>query len=681
MLGVSVAKSFTKSAGALAAADRAHVFDFLTKFLENPANPSLNVERVQKAMSSAIWSARITAGLRAIYHQDGSAITLLYAGQHDEAYDWAARRRLEHHPVTGTLQIVETTQEAERRLGEAAAPSQSPALFDSHSDDYLFSLGLPKPWLAVIRKVKTDDDFFSIIESLPEEVGERLLRLAGGELVAPPTPVSPNQPLSANPDNLRRFWVVQDADDLRAILERPLEDWIRFLHPSQQEVAKGSFNGPVKVTGSAGTGKTVVAMHRAAHLAAQGKHVLLTSFVTTLCENIEHNLDILCSERQRQKIVVATLHSQALQLAHKAGFWVNPVDDETVEKLIERFQDSCGARFDKDFLVAEWDGVVGNQGLLSWDEYRDAKRIGRGRGLQVRERKLIWKVFERVFQTLEDKKSAVWPTICRRAQEALASGQIESPYQAVIVDEVQDLKPHELRFLATLAASHPENLMLCGDAGQRIYPGGFSLKSLGIDIRGRSRVLRINYRTTEQIRRFADSLVPNATDDLDGDIEDRRGARSLLHGPAPVLRGFKKPADQITFVLDQLKRLLSEGLAPAEIAIFARSKTRLDPLIDALRPTDIPVHQLSRQSDARAQPGVNLGTMHRAKGLEFKVVFAFDCSEGILPHEAVLQKTRDPADYEAARLRENQLLYVTVTRARDEAYITWTGKPSPFLAP
>jgi len=180
MLGVSVAKSFTKSAGALAAADRAHVFDFLTKFLENPANPSLNVERVQKAMSSAIWSARITAGLRAIYHQDGSAITLLYAGQHDEAYDWAARRRLEHHPVTGTLQIVETTQEAERRLGEAAAPSQSPALFDSHSDDYLFSLGLPKPWLAVIRKVKTDDDFFSIIESLPEEVGERLLRLAGG---------------------------------------------------------------------------------------------------------------------------------------------------------------------------------------------------------------------------------------------------------------------------------------------------------------------------------------------------------------------------------------------------------------------------------------------------------------------------------------------------------------------
>jgi len=143
MPGVSVAKTFSKSAGSLASNDRARVLDFLTKFLENPANPGLSVERVQDAMSADIWSARITGGLRAIYHKDGQQLTLLYAGQHDDAYDWAGRRRLEHHPVTGTLQIVETTEEAEQRLSETDSPSEAPSLFDTHKDDYLVSLGLP----------------------------------------------------------------------------------------------------------------------------------------------------------------------------------------------------------------------------------------------------------------------------------------------------------------------------------------------------------------------------------------------------------------------------------------------------------------------------------------------------------------------------------------------------------
>ena len=679
MVGVSVAKTFTRSAGNLAATDRARVFDFMAKFLDNPASPGLNVERVHRAASSDVWSARITGDLRAIYHKQGDQLTLLYAGQHDESYDWARRRRLEHHPVTGTLQIVETTEEAERLLSPSDESIEDAGLFDTHEDEYLLSLGLPKSWLPVIRKVKTDDHLLTIMESLPEEVAERLFLLAAGELVTPPAPVAPQQPISASPDNLRRFWVVQDAADLRDILDKPLADWVRFLHPSQQDFAKDHFNGPAKVTGSAGTGKTVVAMHRAAHLAAQGKRVLLTTFVKTLCDNIQHNLELLCTPEQRSRITVATVHSQALRLARDAQFSVNPADDQTVVKLIERFRDHYGALFDKDFLLAEWSGVVANQGILSWDEYRDAKRIGRGRGLQVRQRKQIWNVFQRVFESLQEKGLAVWPEICRRAQEALQSGQVESPFDGIIVDEVQDLKPQEIRLLASLAASHPGNLMLVGDAGQRIYPGGFSLKSLGVDVRGRSRILRINYRTTEQIRRFADGIVPEAADNLDGGTEARKGTRSLLRGPEPTTRGFKKASDQVSFVVQQIETLLGQGLHPGEIAVFARSKARYEPLVEALRDKNLPVHELAREDDRESSPGINLGTMHRAKGLEFKVVFAYDCSEGIMPHEHTLQKYRDPADYAAARLREKQLLYVSITRARDEAHITWAGRPSPFL--
>jgi mRNA-degrading endonuclease RelE of RelBE toxin-antitoxin system len=679
MTGINIAKTFTKSAAVLSAGDRARVFDFLTKFLNDPAGPGLSTERVQRARDSNIWSARITAGLRTIYHQAGNVYTLLYAGQHDDAYEWATRRRLERHPVTGTLQIVETTESIQEVLQVSPRSLSLPFLFASHADDYLLSLGVPPDWLPTIRKIVNDDQLLTVVEKLPEEVGERLLRLADGDMVTPPTPIAPSQPLSASPDNLRRFWVVQEAAELRHILEKPIEDWVRFLHPSQRELATGQYNGAVKVTGSAGTGKTVVAMHRARHLADQGKRVLLTSFVTTLCKNIEHNLQFLCTNSQRSLVTVGTVHSQALRLAREVDAQLAPADEDRIAKLIERYQDFGGALFDKEFLLAEWTGVIENRGITCWDEYRDAQRTGRGRGLQVRERRAIWKVFEQVYDDLASKRIAPWPLICRRATGALESGRVESPFDAVVVDEVQDLKPQEIRFLTRLTAQNPGNLMLIGDAGQRIYPGGYSLRSLGIDVRGRSRVLRVNYRTTEQIRRFADQILPNHTDDLDGGMESRKGTRSLLHGPAPTVRGFTAAADQDAFIIEEVGRLLGQGLLPREIAVFARVAARLEPLQAALASAGIPVHLLSRDEDAAQRDGVHFGTMHRAKGLEYKVLFAYDCSEGVVPHMATLRRHKDPADYEAARAREQQLLYVTITRARDEAYITWVGLPSPFL--
>jgi hypothetical protein len=208
-----------------------------------------------------MWSARITQGLRAIIHRAGSRNTLLYAGQHDEAYHWAQRRRLEHHPITGALQIVETTQSAEALLTTPQNLMESRGLFEDFAEDYLLSLGVPQDWLPTLRLVRFEEQVLTVVERLPEEVGERLLALASGEFVTPPTPVSPSRPLTENPDNLRRFWVVQDAEELRDILSRPLSDWVKFLHPSQQRLVTGAFRGAVKVTGAAGTGKTVVALN------------------------------------------------------------------------------------------------------------------------------------------------------------------------------------------------------------------------------------------------------------------------------------------------------------------------------------------------------------------------------------------------------------------------------------
>ncbi len=678
---VGVAQSFFTSADRLESAERARVFDFLAKFYENPAHPSLSLERVVKR-DPKIWSARINQELRAILHRDGETNLLLYAGHHDDAYQWAERRRVENHSVTGALQVIEVAEAVREELpwvGDAAP--RKAGLFRGHTDEYLLSLGVPADWLPVLRSVETDDQLLEVASKLPPDLAERLVRVGSGELITPPAPVSPKTALTADPEAPRRFWVVGSAAELVDLLAKPIEAWARFLHPSQKQLVEGTFKGAVKVTGGAGTGKTVVAMHRARHLARSGQRVLLTSFVHTLCRNIDRNLRVLCNEEERKSITVETVDAAALALVRASGTRVGFATSDDVRAALGASAVYAGALNDRDFLEAEWDRVVAAQGLVTWTEYRDAKRTGRGRALSASERKQAWAAFERAIERLESAGKLPSHILMRRASESLTSGKVASPYDAVIVDELQDLTPAALRFVAALAAKRPDAVMLLGDGGQRIYPGGFSLKALGIDVRGRSRVLRLNYRTTRQIQRAADQILGGTTDDLDGATEDRSGTQSLLSGPPPALRGFKSGDEHDSFIIASIQRLMKEGLAPREVAVFARTGEVVKAIRDCLHRAEIPYEELDRDTDVSAAQGVCLGTMHRAKGLEFKAVIVARCDEGSLPPASILARTKDPSDREAVVALHRQLLYVAVTRARDESIVTWVGKPSPFLAP
>lgn len=686
MSAVSLSKTFSASAAKLTAIERGRILDFLTKFMDDPHAPGLHLEKIDDTKGASVKSARITKELRTILHQEGDQFTLLFAGHHDDAYDWASRRRIEHHPSTGTLQIVESAETVEfPELDQQ--PASETKLFAEHSDDYLLSLGLPQDWLFVLRKIVTEDDLLSVVTKLPEEVAERLLGVAAGELVTPPAPVSKDAPIEQNPDNLRRFWVVETAAELRDVLERPIEDWVRFLHPSQRELVTKEFNGPAKVSGAAGTGKTVVGLHRARSLAAKGKRVLLTSFVKTLCRNMEHNIHVLCARSQlelheqiKDRITVSTVHSLALKLARQVNKNVEIIGEEDITKLIKRRHAGGGFLFDTGFLESEWNAVIEPQGITSWTDYRKARRTGRGKPLTVKQRKDCWTVFNGVQEDLRFVNKYSWAGICSLALQGLEEGTIASPFDAVIVDEVQDLQPQDLKLLAALSKDDPGNLMLLGDAGQRIYPGGFSLSKLGINVRGRSHILRINYRTTEQIRRFADQLLAPESDNLD-DGTEQRSSHSLLNGPSPELRGFKTQPLQDQFIVEQIQRTISEGIQPNAIAVFARTKSQLKDTEKALRAANIPVFEIDSAVDLSNSAGINLATMHRAKGLEFKVVFVVNCSNEIVPHRYSLGKLHDKGDYAAALERERQLLYVAVTRARDEAFITWIGERSEFLNP
>lgn len=678
MQHVTIAKSFLNSTKSLSTAERSGILDFLMKFHSDPSSPGLNLEGVKSAIDPNIKSARITQAVRAIIHQSGDHFTLLYAGQHDEAYDWASRRTLKKNPATGVLQIVETAEELQDSFASNWEVEPSPPLFAQWEDSYLLSLGLPEEWLPTIRLIKNEDQILTAVEKLPEEVGERLLSLASGEFVTPPEPVSANSALESSPDNLRRFWVVKDAAELVELLQKPIEEWMRFLHPSQQNLVTGVFKGPVKVTGSAGTGKTVVAMHRARHLAREGQRVLLTSFVTTLCHNLQRNLQILCNDEERSWITVGTVHSQALQMARKDDPNVYPVDERKIRESIEEYLQKEACSLTPDFVYSEWNNVIQRMGIATWQEYRYAQRKGRGKSLSTNDRLEIWDVVDQVLQELRSSGGMPWSHICRKARELLKSKKVDSPYDAVVVDEIQDLSAEDLRFLSALCP-RPGNLMLVGDAGQRIYGTSFSLSRLGIEVRGRSHLLKINYRTTEQIRRFADSILGDKSDNMDGGAEDRTGTRSLFGGPEPTLKGFDSIQEGHRFVLDRIKELLQAGLTPRGIAIFARTGKLLNPIRELLTDSEIPLYNLSAQHDAEGEDGVNLGTMHRAKGLEFKVVFAVDCSHGTLPLEHVAKKIQDPLELQEFMDRERQLLYVTITRARDEAYVLWTGVPSQFV--
>jgi hypothetical protein len=239
-MAVALADSFLDAVDRLDSAGRAGAYDFVSKLRRNQATVGLSLERVKRAQSKDMWSGRIGQGLRAILHQDNELWTLLYADRHDDAYHWAERFEVGRHPVTGTLQVVEVVTRVEERLEIREVLSEA-SLFDRHQDEYLLSLGVPESWLPTLRKVGREDQLEGLLPQLPPDVADRLYLLACGELVAPPVPLRPDQPATASPDTLRRFYVVDSDDDLQAVLNAPMHKWLAFLHPTQRNLATGSF--------------------------------------------------------------------------------------------------------------------------------------------------------------------------------------------------------------------------------------------------------------------------------------------------------------------------------------------------------------------------------------------------------------------------------------------------------
>jgi hypothetical protein len=652
-------------------------------FQMNPANPGAQFHRIDRSRDKNFWSFRVNRDLRIIVHRTSESLMLCYADHHDPAYIWAERRKMEVHPETGAAQIVEVVERTEEIIQRVVHQvSEMPRLFDRYEGDYLAALGVPPEWLEAVRHV-TEDNFDQLFEHLPEEAIERLMELACGNPVPVPIRVSGVSPFT-HPDAKRRFRFLEDQQELQQALDYPWEKWIVFLHPFQRSIVERSLSGPGRVTGPAGTGKSVVGLHRAAHLAkgSAAASVLLTTFSKTLARRLSSSADLLLGSDSAARgcIEVVHLHRKALELWHSPGRRFRPANNRQLAAAFENATAAVGSKkFTAAFVQAEWDAIIDPWGIDDWEIYRNFSRAGRGTPLGARQRLRLWKVVERAREFLASRGLMTWNQLCHEVANQLEESG-DRPYRHVVADEAQDFGPGELRFVRALAPAADNDLFFCGDAGQRIYKSRFSWLSAGIDVRGRSSRLKINYRTTEQIRRFADGLLPGFVQEPDGDYQSRVGA-SLLNGPTPEVRGFEAVVDEVEGIAQQVEVFVRDGIAPGDLAIFARTGSLLkERAEDALELCGLPWSYLDDDAEPE-RDRVALGSMHRAKGLEFKAVIVLGCDMDALPLSFVLRSLPDDADGAAFVEQERQLLYVACTRARDRLLVTYTGKPSEFIRP
>jgi superfamily I DNA/RNA helicase len=553
--------------------------------------------------------------------------------------------------------------------------------FAEISDDDLLGYGVPAEWMRDVRTA-TDDTLLGLTEHLPAEAAEALLELATGGKPRVSEPSAAATSPFDHPDAQRRFRVMLNVEELRRAFDFPWEKWTVFLHPEQRQWVERDYAGPARVSGSAGTGKTIVALHRAANLARThpDARVLLTTFSDTLAHSLQTKMKRLLSSEPRlaERIDVYSLKSIGLRLYRShVGQPTLASRDMTLEFLRDASQVVGGHKFSHHFLFTEWHQVVDAWQLESWDAYRDVARLGRKTRLPEVQRMVLWEIFDRVRGELTARNLITESGLFTRLAAAISKIK-NPPFDFAVVDEALDLSIAQLRFMAAIGNDRPNGVFFAGDLGQRIFQQPFSWKSLGVDIRGRSRTLRVNYRTSHQIRTQTDRLLGPEVSDADGNSEGRSDTVSVFNGPPPAIRLVKSAAEEIKVVSGWLSDHTKTGVTPHEFGIFVRSAAQLDRALAAANDAGIPFRILDEHVET-ASGQLSISTMHLAKGLEFRAVAVMACDDEIIPLQERIQTVGDDSDLQEVYNTERQLLYVACTRARDHLLVTSVEPASEFL--
>ena len=682
------------------------VTNFLSKFKHDPLMPGINYEKIRDAKNTGYRSVRIDDTYRGIVLKPNNELVylLLWVDHHDKAYDWARRKKCEVNPETGSLQIFDSREAESEGGAETAEKNNSkaagiPRLFDNFRDRNLVRLGVPEEFLPRVRKIKSAEELELLKGSLPQEAYEALFFLGEGfslqEVYAETGKAEEEKSIDTDdfrtalekPDSRHRFYVVADDLELQAMLQAPLEKWRVFMHPTQRKIVEREWNGPMRALGEAGTGKTVAAMHRARWLTRHifrnsEQKILFTTFTRNLAADIEQNLKTICSPGEMKRIEIVNLDRWVFQFLRQQGYEYTIVYPEKTKSLWEQAHAAAPDEpaLPLSFYQEEWTNVLQPHGIGTFSEYARVSRVGRGVPLNRKTRRAIWPVFEEYRLLLNDRGLREADDAMRDARELIAREDRALPYVSVIVDEAQDMGSQAFKLLRRIVPEAPNDMFIVGDGHQRIYRHCVVLGRCGIKIVGRSRKLRINYRTTEETRRWATSVLKNISiDDLDAGDDDKKGTASLMNGVEPRIEYFKSFEDECSYLIDLAGNLQNEGRLNS-VCLVARTKSVLQKYGRALEEAGLPVCQVRRDApEDRNTPGIRLATMHRVKGLEFDTMIIAGANASQIPLQAALESTDDPAEREDRELRERTLFYVAATRAKKEVIVTGFGKKSPFV--
>lgn len=670
------------------------VLEFQKKFRENSRSEAIHLEPIKTFKDQSLRTARIDQKYRAIIRvpETGDNYHMLWVDNHDEAMDWAKNKMFEWNEITQTAQIFTSPETIE--LSENHSKS-SAGIFNEYSNDELMKIGVPESLLELVRRINNLNELEANEQFLPQDAFENLFYLSEGLSIhslilevesGKINAVSMDEQQSSI--NNKRSFIEMDDALMEEIINGDLSKWQIFLHPSQRKLAEGDFKGSVKVTGGAGTGKTVVALHRLKYLSQKPNllsdfKIIFTTYTNALTTNLNQLVKKLHIDPNSFKIVNIDTLLRDLALSNNLidsnTRFLDMFNSKSSSDVWELILENNLSEFEVGFLSAEHQNVILYNNVNSLESYLGTSRIGRGKPITRKQKMEIWSLIEKYnhYKTINNLVDRA--ELFNRASNFFKEQEVK-PFSHVIADEVQDLSNVELRFLRSIVEEKGNDLFLVGDPYQRIYAKKLNFSSAGISVRGnRSKQLRINYRTSEEIKRLAISTVKGLKyDDFDGEEETLNGYLSLFHGQKPSYEIFKTKTDETEYIIERIKELKSEGVNYSDIAIGFRTKDALKEVKTALHKLKLPYND-NTTNTINDSGGIVLSTFHGLKGLEFKVVFLADVNNRTCPLYYSGYNELDADSKLQYENSEKSLVYVAMTRAISKLFITGIGVKSVII--
>ncbi len=675
------------------------VVEFQDKFKENRKSAAINLESISTFKDQSLRTARIDQKYRAIIGtiKGREDYYILWVDNHDEAMAWAENKTFEWNDVTNTPQLY-TVEAAEKEVETEPdwakiygyeEPKKNEAI-TSLSEEELLKLGVPDKLANDVNLIDSFAKLEKMEKRLPVDVFENLFYLLDGVPYSEVIDEVEQSKQSENGDTLafKRFYVEVDDELLERMLEGDLEKWSLFLHPSQRSLVNKDFNGEVKVTGGAGTGKTVAAIHRLKYLVGKygsGRNILFATYTNALKRNLENQISKLNIESSQYDL--ATIDAIAQGLGRSLGILSenstitelsNSISSKDVwEKVLETEVSS----FDADFLIDEVNQILYYYDLTDRKAYFSQTRSGRGTPITRKQRLEVWKLFEKYQRYKSENEIIDRYELFNKVSAYLNHNPQKRPYQHVVLDEVQDCSNVEVRFIRSLTDKHENDLFLVGDPYQSIYGNKVVFSQAGVNIRGRrSKKLKVNYRTTEEIKKYALSVLDDVScNNFDGEEENLNGYVSIFHGKVPLYQTFDTKNDEHEFILNKVREITQSGsnLSLSSIVIATRTKESYREIMSQLHRAGIDYFDVRDETGNRS--GIHLCTFHSLKGLEYKIVILADINNRTCPMKPFgFQDWSQQKKMDYLSL-EKSLLYTTITRAIMDLFITGTGERSSYM--